>query len=175
MKSNCSILFGISFLISIINLSKSDHDYYPLTTEYHSKFIFLYKEPYASRLPRQTTNQAIKDNELTQVYENLTTEKNDPFFETKKFYKNLGRKLILVISPILLIIGGVGNPLCIIILLRKKATSPTTAYLCVLAGFDVLVLYTGLLRQYLIESSNIDIRNFSKIFCKLHVKLDFFL
>lgn len=86
-----------------------------------------------------------------------------------EFYKNLGKKMNLIISPILLIIGGLGNPLCIIILLRKKGKNPTVVYLCVLAAFDILVLYTGLLRQYINEYWNYDIRNLSQTFCKLHV------
>ncbi|CAF0955573.1 unnamed protein product [Brachionus calyciflorus] len=89
--------------------------------------------------------------------------------EIYKFYENLGNKMTAILAPILLIIGGVGNPLCIIILLKGKRKNPTVIYLCILAFFDFLVLYTGLLRQYINETWNYDIRNFSNVFCKLHI------
>ena len=71
--------------------------------------------------------------------------------EAQKFYKNLGQKMIIIVSPFLLLLGGIGNPLCIIVLIRKRQTNPTILYLCLLAAFDFLVLYTGLLRQVKIQ------------------------
>jgi hypothetical protein len=65
--------------------------------------------------------------------------------KAQKFYKNLGQNMIITLSPFLLLLGGIGNPLCIIVLIRKP--NPTKLYLCLLAACDFLVLYTGLLRQ----------------------------
>ena len=105
-------------------------------------------------------------------HSNATQNHDDPEFKRElNYYKRLSHKLSLVISPILLIIGGIGNPLCIIILLQKRKPNSTIIYLCLLAVVDVLVLYTGLLRQYLKEILNIDIRDYSSLTCKLHVKI----
>jgi len=49
------------------------------------------------------------------------------------------------------IILGIGNPLCILVLIRKRKTNPTILYLCLLTAFDILVLYTGLLRQVILK------------------------
>ena len=95
------------------------------------------------------------------------TTKNDQ--EIFIFYQKLGKNLTAIISPILLIIGGLGNPLCIAVLLNKKKRNPTVIYLCILAIFDFLVLFTGLLRQYINQIWNKDIRNISSFFCKSHV------
>lgn len=91
------------------------------------------------------------------------------------YYKMLSHKISLIISPILLIIGGIGNPLCIVILLRKRKPNSTIIYLCLLAVFDILVLFTGLLRQYLKEIIDVDLRDFSTFTCKLHVNMHFIL
>ena len=77
-------------------------------------------------------------NELKMISQNM---------EGQRFYKNLGQKMIIIISPFLLLLGGIGNPLCIVVLMRKRPANPTILYLCLLAAFDFLVLYTGLLRQ----------------------------
>ncbi|RNA41013.1 FMRFamide receptor-like [Brachionus plicatilis] len=97
--------------------------------------------------------------------ENNESNKN----ELTLYYESLGNIMTAILSPILLVIGALGNPLCILILLRKKKRSSTVVYLCILAIFDFLVLYTGLLRQYVNQIWNIDIRNISQIFCKLHI------
>ena len=91
----------------------------------------------------------------------------------RKFYIKLGRKLFLVISPILLSLGGIGNAICIIVLARKSKNNPTIMYLCLLAVFDMLVLYTGLLRNYLKMSLNFDIRSYSSFNCKVHLFLTY--
>lgn len=85
------------------------------------------------------------------------------------YYKRMAKKMSIIVSPILLVIGGIGNPLCIMILLRKKKPNSTIIYFCLLAVFDILVLYTGLLRQYIKEISKVDIRDFSGHICKIHV------
>lgn len=106
---------------------------------------------------------------------NTTTanKKNSVIFKNElAYYNKLSHKMRIIISPILLIIGGIGNPLCIIILLRKRKPNSTIIYLCLLALIDVLVLYTGLLRQYLKEILEIDLRDISSFTCKLHVSYD---
>jgi hypothetical protein len=90
-----------------------------------------------------------------------------------EFYKRLAKLINITISPILLTLGGIGNPLCIIILTQKQKKNPTVIYLCFLAAFDFLVLYTGLLRLFLKDAFNIDIRIYSSFNCKIHMFLTY--
>lgn len=77
-----------------------------------------------------------------------------------------------VVPPILLLLGTVGNSLCIFVLTRKSIRSSTTAlYLTALAFSDLAVLYSGLLRQWLIYLFEVDVRHFSEAGCKLNIWL----
>lgn len=78
-------------------------------------------------------------------------------------------------SPSLIIIGTIANILAIIVLLRKNLRHSTTMfYLTVLSIGDILVLYTGLLRNWLRFAFDTDLRDFSNFGCKLHVFLVYF-
>jgi hypothetical protein len=80
--------------------------------------------------------------------------------------------LWIAVSPILLLLGIVGNAMSVVVLSRKemmKAT--TTVYLITLSCVDTLVLYTGLLRNWLIRATKTDVRNLSNFGCKLHLFL----
>ncbi|XP_059160046.1 probable G-protein coupled receptor 139 [Physella acuta] len=72
-----------------------------------------------------------------------------------------------VMSPILLTIGTMGNILSIVVLTRR--TSQTSVYLMALSLADILVLNTGLLRQFIKRVSGIDVRLLSEPGCKMHV------
>ncbi|KAK3600679.1 hypothetical protein CHS0354_029543 [Potamilus streckersoni] len=79
------------------------------------------------------------------------------------------------ISPCLLVLGGVGNILCIVILTNKKTRGSSTAvYLTSLAVADLLVLYTGLLRQWVKFQFEIDIRHLAEGICKVHLFFIYF-
>ncbi|KAK3600677.1 hypothetical protein CHS0354_029541 [Potamilus streckersoni] len=74
------------------------------------------------------------------------------------------------VSPFLLVLGGVGNILCILILTKKRSRGTSTAvYLTALAVADLLVLYTGLLRQWVKYQFEIDIRQLTEGGCKVHL------
>nr|QVK45704.1 G protein-coupled receptor [Proales similis] len=90
-----------------------------------------------------------------------------------RFYADLGKHLNLFISPVLLLLGGLGNLISIVVLMRKNATSSTVLYFCVMAIFDTLVLFTGLLRIWLHQLVDYDIRLSSTLSCKLHVFLTY--
>lgn len=78
-------------------------------------------------------------------------------------------------SPCLIIIGTIANILAVIVLLRKNLRNSTTMfYLTVLSIGDILVLYTGLLRNWLRFAFDTDLRDFSNFGCKLHVFLVYF-
>ena len=73
-------------------------------------------------------------------------------------------------SPILLAVGTIGNILSFDVMLRKKIRQSTTSfYLSVLAVADTAVLYTALLRWYIIKMNDYDIRLSSRFACKFHI------
>ncbi|KAL3869226.1 hypothetical protein ACJMK2_041934 [Sinanodonta woodiana] len=79
------------------------------------------------------------------------------------------------VSPCLLVLGGVGNILCIVILTNKRTRGSSTAvYLTSLAVADLLVLYTGLLRQWVKFLFEIDIRQLAEGICKVHLFFIYF-
>ena len=81
-------------------------------------------------------------------------------------------KIWKVVPPILLILGTLGNVLTIVVLMRGKTRRSSTAiYLTALACSDLLVLYTGLLRQWIKYMYDIDVRHLSVAGCKIHVYL----
>lgn len=82
------------------------------------------------------------------------------------------RYLYLIFCPCLFLLGTVGNCLVLAtISCRKGRTSSIYLFLLVLAVTDLIVLYTGLLRYWIISLSDIDIRDFSDWGCKLHLFL----
>ncbi len=122
--------------------------------------VLLYMAQYS-----KASNFTTSINKLNQTYYRNETSKD----LKRAFYTTLGKQISLIISPILLVIGGIGNPLCIAVLIRKRKSNPTIVYLCLLAAIDFLVLFTGLLRKYLKESMNIDLRGYSTLNCKFHI------
>ncbi|XP_046584874.1 probable G-protein coupled receptor B0563.6 [Haliotis rubra] len=73
------------------------------------------------------------------------------------------------IPPILIVMGSIGNILCIAVLSQTSMKLSTTSlYLRVLAVVDVVVLYTGLLRQWLLYFLDLDIRWMTETGCKIH-------
>ena len=77
-----------------------------------------------------------------------------------------------VVPPILILVGTIGNILSILVLTRRSIRVSTTAlYLTFLAFSDLCVLYTGLLRQWLIYLFEFDVRHVSNAGCKMHIWL----
>ncbi|XP_064609469.1 probable G-protein coupled receptor 139 [Liolophura sinensis] len=75
-----------------------------------------------------------------------------------------------VCSPILILLGTFGNIVTIVVLCRKSMWKISSSpYLVVLGVADIVVLYTGLLRQWLRYVADIDIRELSPVVCKLHI------
>ena len=76
------------------------------------------------------------------------------------------------LSPIFIVFGTVGNILSILVLTRESIRKSTTAlYLTCLTFSDLVVLYTGLLRQWIFHLFEFDIRHLSEAVCKLHIWL----
>lgn len=75
-------------------------------------------------------------------------------------------------APILIIIGTIGNSLSAVVMMRKDLRKTTTSlFLTVLAFVDTAILYTGLLRQWLVMYKDYDIRTVAAATCKLHTFL----
>jgi hypothetical protein len=82
----------------------------------------------------------------------------------------MAKKIWMYGSPILIAGGTLGNVLSFAVMLRKKIRHTTTSlYLLVLSVVDTVVLYTGLLRLYMKNTSGFDIRHSSALACKFHL------
>lgn len=77
-------------------------------------------------------------------------------------------------SPILLILGSVGNLITFIVLMqRKNRVSSTAMFLIALAVSDILILWTGLFREWIRHQNGKDIRTYSEFGCRLHLFLTY--
>ena len=75
--------------------------------------------------------------------------------------------MLLYVPPVLLVLGTLGNVFSFIILTRKQMRSVSSyIYLAVLSITDTLVLYVGLLRLWVGELTEYDIRDHSDWICK---------
>lgn len=95
--------------------------------------------------------------------------------DTSYIEYEIGVRLWKYIPPFLLVFGTVGSILSIIVLQRPNLRkSVCTIYFSALAVSDLLVLYTGLLRQWIFTTSNTDIRHIGSLFCKFHTWILYF-
>ncbi|CAG2249458.1 unnamed protein product [Mytilus edulis] len=96
--------------------------------------------------------------------------------QTDEFIEDEITRIIFVyVSPCVIFIGTVANILSILVLSKKTMRRSTTMfYLLILSSADLLVLYTGLLRYWIIMAFDIDIRLHSDFICKLHAFLVYF-
>lgn len=80
-----------------------------------------------------------------------------------------------IFPPILIFFGTIGNVLSIIVLRRPKIRkSVCSIYFIALSVSDLLVLYTGLLRQWIHKTFDVDIRHMGSAGCKIHTWLVYF-
>ncbi|KAI8759308.1 FMRFamide receptor, partial [Biomphalaria glabrata] len=94
-----------------------------------------------------------------------TTEPGNPIF---------GALLYLYVSPVLLILGTLGNLFSFIILRRKQMLKVSSyLYLATLAIVDTVVLYCGLLRHWIRELAQVDIQDTSDGACKFIVTISY--
>ena len=85
-------------------------------------------------------------------------DNTDSEYETFPAYK-AGIFIWKTVPPILLVFGTCGNVLSIVVLTGKSIRKSTTGlYLIVLTFSDLAVLYTGLLRQWIIYLFEFDVR-----------------
>ena len=97
-----------------------------------------------------------------------------PYNFRSKAALNAGVLIWQTVPPVLIVFGTVGNVLSMIVLTRgtlKHLVSST--YLLSLSVVDLLVLYIGLLRQWLRYLVGFDIRTAANWICKMHSCLQY--
>ncbi|KAH9515516.1 hypothetical protein Btru_011303 [Bulinus truncatus] len=98
-------------------------------------------------------------------YKNASTVPGNPVF---------GAMLYLYVSPVLLILGTLGNLFSFIILRRKQMLKVSSyLYLATLAVVDTVVLYCGLLRHWIREMADVDLQDTSDGACKFIVTMSY--
>ncbi|GFR73061.1 FMRFamide receptor-like, partial [Elysia marginata] len=86
----------------------------------------------------------------------------------------LKKQLVLYFSPVLLLLGTLGNLFSFIVLRRKPLVKVSSyIYLASLALIDTVVLYIGLLRVWLAELTGVDFQDSGDWICKLSVVLGY--
>jgi hypothetical protein len=84
----------------------------------------------------------------------------------------LAHAIIQYFSPFLIVIATVGNIMSVIILQHPSFRKSSTSFiLSALAIVDLEMVNTGLIREWLLFISNMDVRLLSPFGCKLHVFL----
>ena len=80
----------------------------------------------------------------------------------------------LYAGPVLILTGTTGNVLTFIVLqTRLLRETGTTFLLSKLAVVDTMVLLVGVMRKWVIHLTEIDVRTFGNVSCKLHVFLTY--
>ncbi|XP_060584024.1 probable G-protein coupled receptor 139 [Ruditapes philippinarum] len=83
------------------------------------------------------------------------------------------KQILLVVSPILLVIGTLGNVFSFFILMNNAKKASTYSYLSVLALMDLIVLYIGLFRHWL-GLFVLNIEDMNNVLCKIVKFLGYF-
>ncbi|CAF0749621.1 unnamed protein product [Adineta ricciae] len=87
---------------------------------------------------------------------------------------NLTRWVSSILSPIILLGCAVGNIISFMVLLRPRLRRQTTSiYLAVLCVAEMGTCYTGLLRQFLLDAFDFDIRLLNSFTCRTHLYLTY--
>lgn len=101
---------------------------------------------------------------LTNLTLDVNTTNTSAFQETGKY-------LWAVISPFLMLIGLVGNTISFLVLYKLFRSKKTTfhLFLAVLSLNDLIVIFSGLLRYWIINTFGIDVRDQSDASCKIQL------
>lgn len=81
--------------------------------------------------------------------------------------------LLLYIPPIMMLVGTIGNILSFGVFRMNTGKVSTYTYLSALAIMDLLVLYIGLMRLWIAQLTNIDIKDQANWICKVVVFLGY--
>ena len=104
-----------------------------------------------------------------------TTQQDDvQSLPTSSWADVAGDTWFRVVSPILILLTTVGNPLSIITLQNPLFRQSSTSFiLSALAVVDMGVVYTGLLRHWTEATFGVDFRLMSSAACKIHICLTY--
>ena len=85
-------------------------------------------------------------------------------------HEKLTRWVSSTLSPIILLGCALGNLISFLVLLRPRLRRQTTSiYLAVLCVAEMGTCYTGLLRQFLLDAFQLDIRTINSLTCRTHI------
>lgn len=102
----------------------------------------------------------------------VTSESTDHKELSDYWQEQVANCLWLWLSPVILLVGLGGNVCTYLVMQRPALKSSVTAiYLRMMAVMDTLILYIGLLRQWIIYLAGYDVRLSHIIVCKLHTYL----
>ncbi|CAF0864584.1 unnamed protein product [Rotaria sordida] len=89
-------------------------------------------------------------------------------------HESFTRWISSIISPIILLGCAIGNIISFIVLLQPRLRRQTTSiYLAILCVAEIGTCYTGLLRQFLLDAFNLDIRRINSFTCRTHIYLTY--
>ncbi|XP_064639512.1 CX3C chemokine receptor 1-like [Lineus longissimus] len=101
---------------------------------------------------------------------------SDLIDSTTSWKRLLEHALWVHVPPVLIVSGTILNAITITVLLSRKFGKASTRILLIgLALTDTAVLWTGLLRIWLVDYFDVDVRLLSYISCPLHTFLTYFL
>lgn len=90
--------------------------------------------------------------------------------QTYYSHEKLTRWVSSTMSPLILIGCALGNLISFLVLLRPRLRRQTTSiYLAVLCVAEIGTCYTGLLRQFLLDAFDLDIRTLNSLSCRTHI------
>lgn len=93
---------------------------------------------------------------------------------TEYFAFRLHKRLLFYLSPLIFVVGFVGNTLSVVILTRRQFRRVATyTYLTAVSAADTLVLIFGLLRQWLSEITDTDPTVYADWTCKAIMVLNY--
>ena len=89
-------------------------------------------------------------------------------------HETLTRWVSSTVSPVILLGCAIGNLMSFLVLLRPRLRRQTTSiYLAVLCVAEMGTCYTGLLRQFIIDAFELDIRTINPLTCRIHIYLTY--
>ncbi len=117
-----------------------------------------------------TTPTGITTQENTSGVWNITDAREENGIQVEYMERKIAAALWLYVSPIIIIVGILGNFMSVIVMsLKQLRGSVTSLFLMVLSITDTLVLLSGLLRQWILSLADLDVRTLSLAGCRFHI------
>uniref|UniRef100_A0A2C9KBK2 G-protein coupled receptors family 1 profile domain-containing protein n=1 Tax=Biomphalaria glabrata TaxID=6526 RepID=A0A2C9KBK2_BIOGL len=136
----------------------------PLDNSYHWNNVSYDPHQYSRQNDHQIRDQdgGVQPSEAAEVSTSVTMLKNETEYKVAE--------IIWQVCPVLLFIFGTLGNVLIIMMMRTLRLGRTSMhiYLRALAISDMCVLYSGLLRQWIFYTFDVDLRNLNDIVCKIH-------